>query len=106
MQRAAAQDIVPRQRDQHRVFDIVVERVAVADAFGGYPRDRWHQVHQVGVRRAEPPSHIAAEEFAERIRRQFGNGNHDRLLSLRPAPGQWDRRDMISRLPLRHKAGA
>ena len=33
VQRAAAHDVVSRQRDEHGVLDIVIQRVAVADTF-------------------------------------------------------------------------
>ena len=70
MQRAATEDIVSRQGDQERVLDIVVERVAVANAFerdASGVRDHLHQRRL----RAEPATHIGAEKLIERICRQF-----------------------------------
>ena len=87
---AAAQDVVAGERHQHGVLDIVIERVAVADAFDGDPRDRGHHLHELGLRRAEAALHVFAEEFAECVGRKFGKGHHgidlrDRVASLRPA---------------------
>ena len=47
MQRAPAQDVVAGQRHQHGMFDIVVECVAVADAFESNARDRGYHFDQV-----------------------------------------------------------
>ena len=71
VQRASAQDVVGRQRDQQRMLDIVVERVAVADAFERDAGGRGHHLRKLGLRRSEPAAHIGAEEFFQRIRRQL-----------------------------------
>ena len=42
-QRAATQDVVSGERDQHRMLDVVVEGVAVADAFQRDAGDGRHQ---------------------------------------------------------------
>jgi hypothetical protein len=39
-QRAPAQDIVPGEGHEHCMLDIVIERIAVADAFQRDARDR------------------------------------------------------------------
>jgi hypothetical protein len=44
VQRAAAQDVVPGQCHEHSVLDIVIECIAVADAFEGNPGDRRHHL--------------------------------------------------------------
>ncbi len=71
VQRAAAQDIVPRQRDQQRVLDIVVERVAVSDAFERHAGGGRHDLHQPCLRGAEAAAHIGAEKLFQRVRRQL-----------------------------------
>ena len=76
VQRAAAQDVVAGQRHQHGVLDVVVERVAVADAFERDARDRGHHLDQPRLRRAEPALHIGGEELAECIGRQFRYRDH------------------------------
>ena len=50
VQRAAAQDFVTGQGHQHGVLDIVIERVAIADAFERDAGDRWHRLDQIGLR--------------------------------------------------------
>ena len=71
-----AHDVVAGERDQHGVLDIVVERVAVADAFERDPRDRRHQLDEAAVGELEAPRHVVAEEVAERIRGKFRNRDH------------------------------
>ena len=46
VQRPPAQNVVAGERDQHRVLDIVVEGVAVADAFHGDAGNRGNQLDQ------------------------------------------------------------
>ena len=70
VQRAAAQDVVSRQRDQHRVLDIVVERVAVSDAFKRQSRGARHDLHELRLR-TEAAAHIGAEKLLQRICRQL-----------------------------------
>jgi hypothetical protein len=64
--------------DQHRVLDIVVECIAVADAFQRDARDRGDQLDQAGFRGAVPPLHVAREKSAESVGRELRNGYHDR----------------------------
>ena len=77
VERAATQDVMAGECDQHGVLDIVIERVAVADAFDGNARDRGHHFDEMGLRGAEPASHVIGQELAQRIGRQLRNGNHD-----------------------------
>ena len=65
-----AQDIVSRQRDQHRMLDIVVKRIAVADAFERDAGRRRHDLHQ-GLRGSEPATHKGPEKFFQRVYGQF-----------------------------------
>src|SRR6266478_6698748 len=64
--------------DQHRVLDIVVECIAVADAFQRDAGDRRDQLDQAGFRGAVPPLHVAREKSAEGVGRELRNGYHDR----------------------------
>ena len=61
-QRASLHDVVAHQRHQHRVFDIMVKRVAVADTFDRQPGDRRYELGQVGMRGAEPAAHMLGKE--------------------------------------------
>ena len=70
VQRTAAEDIVSREGDEQRVFDIVVERVAVSDAFERDASGRRHHVHEVRLRRPEPLAHIGAEKLFQGVCRQ------------------------------------
>src|SRR5262249_35655099 len=67
------------KRDQHRVLDIVVQCIAVADAFQRDAGDRRDQLDQAGFCTAVPPLHVAREKSAESIGRELGNGYHDRF---------------------------
>ncbi len=51
-------DVVPGQRDEHRMFDIVVEGVAIAYAFERKPGDGRDQLSQARMRRSEPAVHV------------------------------------------------
>jgi hypothetical protein len=77
MQCPAAQNIVTGERDQHRVLDIVIERVAVADAFQRDARDRRHQLDQAALGLAVSPIHVVGEKVAQRVSRQLRNGHHE-----------------------------
>jgi hypothetical protein len=76
VQRAAAQDVVPGQCHQHRVLDIVIERVAVADAFQRNPGDRRHHLDEMRLRRAKAAAHVVCEEFAQCVGCKLRHGNH------------------------------
>ena len=65
-----AQDVVARQRDQHRMLDIVVKRVAVADAFEREAGRRRHDLHQ-RLRRPEPAAHEGPEKVLQGVDCQF-----------------------------------
>ena len=67
-----------REGDQHRVLDIVVQRIAVADAFQRDAGDRRNQLDQAGFRGAVPPLHVSREKSAESVGRELRNGYHDR----------------------------
>jgi hypothetical protein len=80
MQCSAAQNVVPCKGDQHGVLDIVVQRIAVADAFQSDAGDRRHQLNEAAFRGAVSPLHVLCEKTPECICRQLRNGHHDRLL--------------------------
>ena len=71
VQRATAQDIVARKRDQQRVLDIVVESVAVSNAFKRDARGRGHDLHEVRLLRPEPAAHKGAEKLFQGVCRQL-----------------------------------
>ena len=50
LQRPSNQDVVPDQRHQHGVLDVVIERIAVADALQCQPCGEWKQFRQSGLR--------------------------------------------------------
>jgi len=50
MKRAAAQDVVACQGHQHGMLDIVIERIAVADALDRNSRDRRHHLDEMRLR--------------------------------------------------------
>ena len=54
LQRPPDQDLVPNQRHEHGVLDVVIERIAVADALQCQPGGKRQQFRQSGMRRAEP----------------------------------------------------
>jgi len=53
LQRSSSQDVVPDQRNQHRVFNIVIECIAVPDALQCQPGSKGQQFRQIGMRGAE-----------------------------------------------------
>jgi hypothetical protein len=80
VQRSASEDFMAGERHQHGVLDIVVERIAVADAFQRDAGDRRNELDQ-RFGGAKPPLHILSEEAAEGVGGEFWHGDHD---SLRP----------------------
>jgi hypothetical protein len=87
VQRPAAQNVVACQRDQHCVLDVVVERVAVADAFERDTGDRRNQLDQARFGGAVSPLHVAREKSAEGVGRELRNGYHDRSPSAQGFDG-------------------
>jgi hypothetical protein len=76
VQRAAAQDVVPGQCHEHSVLDIVIECIAVADAFEGNPGDRRHHLDEMRLRGAKAAAHVVCEEFAQCVGCKLRHGNH------------------------------
>ena len=58
------EDVVAGQGDEHRVLDVVVEGVAVADAFQGELRREGNDFGQARMRAPEPILHVGGEERA------------------------------------------
>src|SRR3954453_2085021 len=58
------------------MFDIVVERVAVANAFQRQLRRKRKQFGQAGVRGAKPVSGFRGQKLPQRLRDQFRNCDH------------------------------
>src|SRR5215472_13868989 len=52
-QGAALHDVIADERDQHRVLDIVIKRIAVADAFKCDSGNRWDQFGQMSMGRTK-----------------------------------------------------
>ena len=89
-QSASLHDVVPSQRYKHRMFDIVIEGVAISNAFKRQPGRGWDKLREPRMRGAEPAAHIRGEERTQRLRGQFGDRNHNhhadqRLRSWAPA---------------------
>ena len=59
--RSTLHDVISRKGHEHRMFDVVVERVAVADALKGKSGGRWND-SQVCVRRTKPVTHLLGKE--------------------------------------------
>ena len=53
LQRASTQDVVPNQRNQHGVFNIVIQCITVSDALQCQPGGERQQFCQIGMRGAE-----------------------------------------------------
>ena len=63
-QRAPLEDVVAGQGDEHRMLDVVVEGVAVANAFQGKLRREGNDFGQARMRAPEPILHVGGEERA------------------------------------------
>ena len=74
--RPALHDVVADQRHEHRVLGIVIERVAVADAFEREPRHRGHVLREASMRRSKPAVEVRGQERTQRLGRQFRHRNH------------------------------
>src|SRR6516164_689294 len=77
--RPTAHNFVADKRHQHRMFNVVVERVAVADTVKCKPGKRWNEFCQTGLGRAEPAVQLLGEVGAQRLRREFRYGNQRNL---------------------------
>jgi hypothetical protein len=53
--------------DEHCMFDVVVEGIAVPDAFKRQPSGKRDELGQARMRRAKPILHIGGEERAEGV---------------------------------------
>jgi len=71
VQRPTAQNIVSGKRYQQRVLDVVVERVAISNAFKRDTSRRRHDFSEKRLRRPEPTAHIGAEKLFQSICRQL-----------------------------------
>ena len=75
----------PASVHEHCVLDVMVKRVAVADAFEREPRRERDDLRQSRVRNSEPASHVVGQKRAKSIRRQAGQGDHHGSLRRAPA---------------------
>ena len=65
LQRPSHQDVVPDQRHQHGVFDIVIECIAVPDALQCQPGGKRQQFRQIGMRGAESAFGFPRQETSQ-----------------------------------------
>src|SRR5262249_42883531 len=63
------------QTDEHRMLDVVVEGIAIPDAFKRQPSSKRNEFRQARMRGAEPILHIGGEERAQSFGRYSGYGN-------------------------------
>jgi hypothetical protein len=63
--RTTLKDVVASQSDEHRVLDVVVEGIAIPDAFKRQPGGKWNEFRQARMRGSEPILHIGGEERAQ-----------------------------------------
>src|SRR3974390_2794903 len=82
---SSLQDVKSGKRPQHRMLDVVIEGVAVADAFQRKPGGRWNGLGELGVGRAKPAAHLLGKEGAQRLPRQLRNSNQGDALYPNPA---------------------
>ena len=61
-ERPSPHDVISGERHEHRMFDVVVERVAVADALKGKSGSRWNEFGQFCVGRTKPATHLLGKE--------------------------------------------
>ena len=98
-QRAALEDIVARQGDEHGMLDIVVKGVAVADAFEREPRREWNDLGEPRVRDPEPVSDVVRQIRAKRFGREPRHRDHHG--SLRRSPRRTLAIDAVGRVRAR-----
>ena len=67
---ASAQDVAADHRHKHRVFEIVVERVASGDALDGAPRKRPETLGHFVMRRAENVPEIVGKKLPQLLGRR------------------------------------
>jgi hypothetical protein len=76
---------MPGESDQHRMLDIVVQGIAVADAIQCKLGSVGQQFAQVGARGAKLGSRFRRQKGPKRLRRQLRDGDHDESTSAEPA---------------------
>jgi hypothetical protein len=60
------------QSDEHRMLDVVVQGIAIPDAFKRQPGGKWNEFRQARMRSPETVLHIGGEERAQGFRRYLG----------------------------------
>src|ERR1700733_1713581 len=75
-QSTARKNLMPRQSYEHRMFDIVIKSVAIADALQGKLCGKRYDLGQSSVRGTETISNIPCEERAQRVSRQLWKCDH------------------------------
>ena len=76
LQLPSCQDVVPNQRHEHGMFDVVIERIAVSDALQRQPGGKRQQIRQSGMRRAEPAFDFLRQVRAKGLRGQLRDCDH------------------------------
>jgi len=67
VQRATAENIVSRKRYKQRMLDVVVESVAISNAFERDTSRRRHDLNERRLRRSEPTTHIGTDKLFQDI---------------------------------------
>ena len=62
LQRSSGQDVVPGKGDEHRVLDVVIQRVAVTDAFQRDLGRKRKRFTQADMRGAKPDFHFCGQK--------------------------------------------
>src|SRR6267378_2516308 len=75
LQMTPDQDVMADKRDQHRVFDVVIQRIAVADAFQRKLCREWQQFGELGMGRAKPAARFRSQERTQRLRHHLRDRN-------------------------------
>ena len=75
-ERAPLENVVAGERDEHRMLDIVIEGVAVAEAFERELRGERDDLGETPERHPEAVFHVDGEEQAQRVGGEFGQGDH------------------------------
>jgi hypothetical protein len=85
-QSTTAENVVPCERDQHGVFQVVVERVGVGDALDRDTGGSIERFSDLSMGRAKRAAKVGREKRPESVSGKIGDRNHKRLLAKRAPP--------------------
>ncbi len=85
-QSTTAENVVPCERDQHGVFQVVVERVGVGDALDRDTGGSIERFSDLSMGRAKRAAKVGREKRPESVSGKIGDRNHKRLLARRAPP--------------------